>query len=204
MPLNLRAQPSALWAAALALFALAGGCERSAEWPGLTLQPPAGWQPTTAEGQPVPGVPLAAWTGPQGARLVVYRTLPNPGGTPASAAKELATRLANLPELKVLSQRVESYGGYEAGRVEAVAPGSGSALAPSGTGTPVSLDDQKLVPTRLVSVAFVRPGGTLWATWYYPDAAHDVLGPQVEATLRSLQPQVHGTLRWSLKLEKGS
>ena len=57
------------------------------------------WRPMERTSVPVPGTPLAAWSGPAGgaASLVVYRALPIPDGTARGLAEGLANRLTNLP-----------------------------------------------------------------------------------------------------------
>jgi hypothetical protein len=117
----------------------------------------------------------------------VYRTLPIPGGKAASLVEELANRLSNLPELTIVVRRTESWSGQEAARVEAIAPGTGNALAPTGTGTPVGPKGRNLVPTHRVAVGFPRGADTLWISWHYPESAHATVGPQIEATLKSLR-----------------
>jgi hypothetical protein len=154
---------------------------------GFQLQPPAAWQADPVEGVTVPGTPLAAWVGPERASLVVYRALPIPGGKAASLVEELANRLSNLPELTVVTRRTESWSGHDAARVEAIAPGLGNSLAPTGTGKPVVPKGRTLVPTHRVAVGFPRAADTLWIAWHYPESAHATIAPQIEATLKTLR-----------------
>lgn len=147
---------------------------------------PDGW--TAASDAPsVPGVLLAAWSGPENATLTLYRTLGIPAPDPKPLALELANRLTNLPEARVL--RAEAIDG-PAGPlafVEAIAPGDGGRLAPSGLGV-ARLESGSPIPTRQISVG--RPGvaRTLWLVAHYPDAAHERLGPVLEKTLRGWDP----------------
>jgi hypothetical protein len=172
------------------LVSLATGClprsgySTTAQVAGVPV--PEGWSPT-AVGPEVPGVRLGSWTGPEGASLVLYRTLAIPDPDPVALGLELANRLTNLPEARVL--RTETHNG-PAGAfalVEVVAPGDGGRLAPSGLGVP-KLDTTPLVPTRQLSAGHPSPARTLWLVAHYPDAAHERLGPVVEQILRGWNP----------------
>jgi hypothetical protein len=169
------------------LFAFGVGCRSSVESVQLGIAPSAGWRAAPIASFNVPGTPVAAWSGPQGASLVAYTALPIPRGTAAGVSEDLANLLTNLPGLRVVERRTETWDGHEAARVEVVAPGTGDALAPSGTGTPVAPPGRTLVPTHRVSLAFLRPSDTLWLTWHYPESAHAELAPQIEAMLRTLR-----------------
>ena len=118
---------------------LAAGCRPAGPLArvGITVSPPASWRQVEPSPGKVAGVPLAAWTGPDGASLVLYRSLPAPGGSAKMIGEALANRLANLPGLTIVVHRTEPVGQVTAARVEVVAPGTGNALAPSGTGTPI-------------------------------------------------------------------
>jgi hypothetical protein len=136
----------------------------------------------------VPGRVIAAWQGPEGSSLSVYRALPVPGGGSAEMIAEgLANRLTNLPELKLLVKRTEPLGGVTAGRVEVVAPGFGDALAPSGAGTPVALEGKELIPTHQVTLGIPRAAGPLYLTWHAPESAFARVAPEIEAALHSLR-----------------
>ena len=136
-------------------------------------------------------MPLAAWAGPDGSSLVLYRTLPAPGGSPAMIAEALANRLENLPELRLVVNRTEKVGETTAARVEVVAPGTGDALAPSGTGTPMAPAGKTLIPTREVTVGFHRPDATLFLTWDSPGVVvrPDRRGHQGHARIRPVHFQ---------------
>lgn len=166
-----------------------GGCEVKTplQQAGVSLTVPGSWQPAPPQRWNVPGTPLAAWSGPDGASLIIYQTLPDPGGTATTIAEGLANRLANLPELTVRARRTETIAGQTAARVEVVAPGSGAALAPSGVGTPVAIDSKPLVPTHQITVGFPRSQGTLFLSWHTPEQAHDRLAPELKAMLESLK-----------------
>jgi hypothetical protein len=135
----------------------------------------------------VPGVPVAAWAGPDGSSLVLYRTPWVPGGTAEMLAEALGNRLENLPELRLLAKRVETAGGVPAARVEVVAPGTGAALAASGMGVPFAPPDTTLVPTRQLVLGFARTGETLYLAWHAPASSYDRLAPEIEATINSLR-----------------
>lgn len=170
---------------------LVAGCEPGSPLAGagVELRLPSAWRPVEPDTWPVPGVPLAAWSGPDGSSLVVYRALPIPGGRAEALAEELANRLTNLPGMKVLSARSETLSGMSAARVEAIAPGTGSALAPSGAGVPRNRDDRPLVPTRLVVLGFPRSADTLFLVWHRPASAgaEGTLGASLEPLLRGLR-----------------
>jgi hypothetical protein len=153
---------------------------------GVVLSPPAGWRKVDRSTWLVPGAPLAAWAGPGGSSLVVYRTLAIPGGKADQVLTELATRLSNLPGLKIVAQRVEKAGSLPAARVEAVAPGTGDALAPTGMGSPTAPAGKTLVPTRRILLTVPRQGDTLALVWHAPESEAVTLISQVEATLQSL------------------
>ena len=63
----------------------------------------------------VPGKPLAAWTGPDGSSLVIYRTLWVPDGSAKMLAEAIGNRLENLPGLRLLDKRTETIAGVPAG-----------------------------------------------------------------------------------------
>jgi hypothetical protein len=135
----------------------------------------------------VPGTPLAAWSGPDGSSLVVYRTLWVPGGTAELLAEALGNRLENLPGLRLLVKRTETVAGRVAARVEVVAPGTGYALAASGLGTPIQREGETLIPTRQITFGLVRPDDTLYITWHVAEASYERIAPDVQTTLDSLR-----------------
>ncbi len=174
----------------VALAALgASGCQPSTplQLAGVELRLPDSWRPVEAAHSLVPGTPLSAWRGPDGALLVLYRTLPAPGVSAPMLVEALANRLTNLPELKIVARRTEKVAGQPAARVEVIAPGTGDALAPSGVGTPVATTGKTLEPTRQVTVGIVRSSGPLFLSWTMPESAHARIAPDIEATLGSLK-----------------
>jgi hypothetical protein len=179
-----------IWAGVLlvAIHGLVFGCQPSGPLgrSGLQLTPPASWRPVKATTWLTPGLPLGAWSGPSGSSLVVYRTLPIPGGSPAAVARALANRLENLPGLTVHVQRVENLGNVSVARVEVVAAGTGDALAPTGSGTPVVPDGRTLVRTRQVTVVFVRPEATYHLAWHVPEAHYSQIEPDIRTVLESV------------------
>ncbi len=154
---------------------------------GVVLHPPPSWRPVAPATWMVPGTPLRAWTGPEGSSLVVYRTLPVPGSNAAMLAEALGNRLLSLPETRLLVKETAAMSGTTAARVEAVAPGTGDALAPSGLGTPVAPDGKALVPTRQVTLVFGRPGETVCVCWHMPEKAHDQIAAQIDEALETLR-----------------
>ena len=184
---NRVARPALGLALASWLVCVSGCSSRSAlARAGVDLEVPAQWSPVPKDSRIVPGTPLAAWSGPSGSSLVVYTSLPIPEGQASALADQLATRLENLPGLRIVAAKTERIAGIESARVEVVAPGTGDALAPSGTGAPVSPSGSELVPTRRVMIGFIRPGDTLTLVWHAPEVAYASIEPQVEAMLKSL------------------
>jgi hypothetical protein len=167
----------------------ASGCQPSTPLrrAGVEISLPDSWRPVDAPTSMVPGTPLAAWRGPEGASLVLYRTLPAPGTSAAMLAEGLANRLTNLPELKIVAKRTDKLAGEPAARVEVIAPGTGDALAPSGVGKPVAPEGKTLVPTRQVTIGIIRSSGPLFLSWHMPESAHERIAPDIEATLGSLK-----------------
>ena len=173
-------------AVALVLFT---GCEpaKPMRQAGVELTPPPSWHPVERAAWAVPGVPLAAWSGPDGSSLVLYRTLWVPGATAEMLTEALGNRLENLPGLRLLVKRTETLGGQAAARVEVVAPGTGDTLVPSGMGVPLEPAGKSLVPTREVTFGFARPRNTLYLTWHGPESSYERIRPDIEATLESLR-----------------
>jgi hypothetical protein len=170
------------------LLLLNAGCQldESLEAYGVSLAPPSGWVAEPKTTWPVPGDPLAAWSWGK-ASLVIYRGLPIPGGKAESIAEALANRLTNLPEMRVERKSTETLAGQRFARVEVVAPGTGSALAPTGIGKPVAPNGQTLIPTRRVTVGIVRGSDTLYLTWHAPESERERLEEQVDQTLHGLK-----------------
>lgn len=110
-----------------------------------------------------------------------------PGGSPTAIAEALANRLENLPGLTVRAKRTERIAETVAARVEVTASGTGDALAPSGTGTPVSPAGKTLMPTRQVNLGFVRPDATIYIVWHAPESAFHQIEPDIDATLATLR-----------------
>jgi hypothetical protein len=181
----------ALWTFGLSLLCMAGssGCQPvdPLQRAGIALAVPGSWKRVEPSTWMVPGTPLAAWSGPEGSSLAVYRALPFPGGSAAMIAEGLANRLTNLPGLQVLVKGTAEIAGQSAARIEVVAPGTGAAFAPSGAGSPIALDDRPLFPTRQVTLGFPRSGGTLFLSWHMPESAHPRIAPEIEAALGSLK-----------------
>jgi hypothetical protein len=180
--------------AMMAAPVLIAGCQPSGplSQAGIAVSPPASWRLVEPKTDTVPGVSLAAWAGPDGSSLVLYRTLPAPGGSPAMIAEALANRLYNLPELRLVVKRTENVGETTAARIEVVAPGTGDALAPSGTGKPIAPAGKTLVPTRQVTLGFHRPDANLFLMWVTPEASYDRIAPDIDATLRSVRFTANG------------
>jgi hypothetical protein len=165
------------------------GCqpESPLERAGIVLKPPTAWQPKNATAWMVPGTPISAWSGPDGSSLVVYRSLRVPAASAEMLAEALGNRLENLPDLRLLVKRSEITAGIPAARVEVVAPGTGDCLAASGLGKPIEPAGRTLNPTRQVTLAFSRPGDTIYLTWHMPEESYERIEPQIRSTLQSLR-----------------
>jgi hypothetical protein len=119
--------------------------------------------------------------------MVLYRRLPVPGGSAVMLADSIGIGLESLPDLRLVVKETKPIAGVDAARVEAVAPGTGDALAASGLGKPVAPEGKALVPTRQVTIAFVRPGDTVYLVAHMPETAHDQIAPQIDAALQTLR-----------------
>ncbi len=157
------------------------------------------WTPTDPSAHVVPGRAVSAWRGPSGAVLVLYRTLVIPGGTAPDVAQAFATRIENLPGLKVVNWSADTVAGENVARVDVVGPGTGDALAPSSTGTAVAPAGKALVPTRQVTVFIVRPDATWQLAWSLPEARYEALAPEIKATVESLRFPPSSTIWQSYK-----
>ncbi len=153
----------------------------------VRVEPPRSWKRVEATRWRVPGVAIAAWSGPENSSLVVYRTLPVPDGAAAMIADALVNRMEHLPGVEIRERRTEPVAGRTAARVELTAPGTGDALAPSGAGEFVVPEGQKPVSTRQVTIGFVRPDQTLYLRWHAPEASYDRIAGDVRSTLESLR-----------------
>lgn len=156
------------------------------------LDVPAGWTPTSTESYRVPGVPLASWNGPDGGSFVVYRELSAPGDDPASLSRRVANRYLNFPGLKVISAGEVTFT-RPASRVEAVAPGTGAAFLPTGTGEPVASDGRPPIPTRRVLISVPMGEETVSFLWHAPESKAGELAGQIEQfrpKLRSIRSDV--------------
>ena len=145
-----RANKTAILSIVLATgLELLSGCQPAGtlDRAGVAITPPDLGNPSSPCAWAVPGVALAAWAGPDGSSMVLYRILPAPRGTAAQIADALANRLENLPGLRIVVKRTESVAGTSAARIELVAPGTGDAIASSGTGTVIAPEGKSLVPT---------------------------------------------------------
>jgi hypothetical protein len=173
------------------------GCQNGdrLERAGIAITPPASWQPVDRRTWMVPGDPLAAWSGPEGASLVVYRTLWVPGGTAEMLAEALGNRLENLPGSSLLVKRTETAGGLTAARVETVAPGAGNSVAPSGLGAAVIEPGKNLIPTRTITLAFARNSDTISITCNLPQSSYERIAPEIQAILQSLRLSPGGAPR---------
>ena len=99
----------------------------------------------------------------------------------------LANRLVNLPGLTLVAHRTETVGEITAARVEVVAPGTGDALAPTGTGTPIAPEGKTLIPTREVTMGFAKPDATYFLTWNMPESSYSQLSGDIKTTLDSVR-----------------
>ncbi len=177
--------PSAFFCIGFFVFFISGCVGTNTESDArLILEPGSSWEPVDRQTYLVPGTPLAAWSGPGPSALIVYRTLPVPQGSAETSRTELSNRLLNLPELEIVVDQLESHWDLEVARVEVVAPGSGTRIAPTGLGRPI-LDGVELIPTRRGEIILDQRGRRLHICWIYPESEHEQLGPLVEDLLRS-------------------
>ena len=152
--------------------------------PDLDFAPPipitAEWKPVSTSGSVVPGIALAAWKGPEGASLVLFRSLWIPGGDPAALAREYATRFENFPGVQVIAQGVVTVpGAGRAARIDLTGPGTGSAFVNrTGTSKPAEGDAPE-VATYRVAVALPRSQETLWLLWHFPESARERVLPSI-------------------------
>jgi hypothetical protein len=180
-----------LAASVAVLLAGCGGDPRGQNAYGLSV--PAGWQPWRRAAPPVvPGDVLEAHEAPPGGprgSLVVFRS----GYVPETTAAQIlvATRflLLNLPSLEIKAAREIAVAGKPAVLVEAVADGTGDALAPTGLGKPVAPAGESLVRTRRAWVRIPRgpEDGTLEVFFHAPEAEYEKLAPVWAAVLASLR-----------------
>ena len=154
---------------------------------GVSLSPGSDWKPASPTTWAVPGTPLAAWSGPSGSSLVAYVALAAPGVDAKGLGTALATRLENLPDLRLLKNEVAKIDGLDAARVVAVAPGDGAELAPTGTGKPRFNDDRPTKPTRRVTIIIPREQDTVAILWHAPEEAASSLDQAIETALSSLK-----------------
>lgn len=131
------------------------------------------------------------------ARRLVAGLLPYATGPRRLAGhdrRSMANRLENLPELRLVVNRTERIGDTTAARVEVVAPGTGDALAPSGTGPPTAPAGKTLIPTRQVTLGFHRPDATLFLTWDSPESSYGQIAADIKATLETVRFITNGKL----------
>jgi hypothetical protein len=128
---------------------------------------------------------LAAWSGPDNATLVVYRTLPIPAATPKALQREIEGRLGSLPEARIAFHGVAMIGPNTVARVDIVAPGTGGELAASGLGVPIAPKGRALVPTRRVVLAIPRESDTIWVACHYPESS--AAPPNIEEITKGMR-----------------
>lgn len=173
----------------IGLLSLGAGCGSNATLAGLGvsgLHPSKSWTAADPSSFVVPGRAIAAWRSPEGGSLVVLRALAAPRTNAAGLASELTTRLENLPELRIVKSSLRLVGGVRSAIVEIVAPGPGDALAPSGLGRPIAVDDRPLIPTRRIAVGIPGRNQTVWLIWHAPESAAASLSNEVESVLERL------------------
>ena len=113
---------------------------------------------------------MASWSGPKGSSLCLYTTIAAPRASAASLAKEIAGRYENLPGLKVVSSGTIRVGSRDAARIDALAPGSGDALAATGLGRPKLADGRPMVPTRRILIGLPQTNRVAWVLWHVPES----------------------------------
>jgi hypothetical protein len=123
-------------------------------------------------GYEVPGTRLAAWGERSGARLVAFRTLPDPRPiSPAALAEEWAYRYLNSPNYRLVGRGVAATANSEVARVDLVE------MPPGGVDDEAGLHRTFLgLPTR---------GGTYWLLWVYPEKQSAVVSQTITTFLKS-------------------
>ena len=122
---------------------------------------------------------------------MVYRTVPDPDGDADRLVASIVNRFTNLPGFAIVVHRVETIGGVPAARIEIVAPGTGTEIAPTGLGVPA--EGPNLVPTREVTIGFPRADGSLFFVWRTPESSWAKLAPAIDSILGSQTLPPHST-----------
>lgn len=174
--------------AVLLLLAVTGCSAKSPlEANGIAIAPGPDWKAASTSLWAVPGTPLAAWSGPSGSSFVAYVAIPAPGVDAKGLGVALATRLENLPELRLIKSDVETVDGLDAARVVAVAPGDGAQIAPTGQGKPIFNDGKPTKPTRRVTILIPRQQDVVGLLWHAPEESAEMLDAATETALKSLK-----------------
>ncbi len=169
------------------ILTLTAGCSEQSFKSDVTLRCPPGWTRELTTTVHFPGTLIEACKGPEGALLVVYRSLPIPDPDPEALSRDLANRLQNLPGLRLVQRDVKLIQSRKGAWVEVVAPGNTDGLAPSGTGVPIVVGSKTIVPTRQLLVGFPRAADTIWFRWTFPDSIEKTIRPQIADTLEAFQ-----------------
>ena len=155
---------------------------------GVAVRTPPGWTKADPATVRLPGRVVAAWAGPSGSSLAVYETLPIPAPDARALEAELANRLEHLPGLRVVGRGVIRVDGRPASWVEVIAPGTGDALAPGGSGVPAASPGSTLIPTRRTWIAVPRDSDTIHVVWHGPESAGPVEPSQFLAVTPDVPP----------------
>ena len=145
-----------------------------------------GGQPILPQHQ-VPGVPLAAWSGPDGSSLVLFRTLPSPGGSRENDRRGRRQPARESAGLTLVVHRTETVGdiprrGSKSSRRAPAMPWppADPAFRPSPPG-------KSLLPTREVTIGIHRPEATLFLTWNIPESSYAASRPRDRDHPRSVR-----------------
>lgn len=171
----------------LALASAGCGSSSKLDAIGLSgLAPSPSWKVADPSTFLVPGRSVAAWTGPGGSSLVVVDALPAPRTDAGVLAREMTSRLENLPELRIAKSAVRPIGGIPSAWVEIVAPGTEGGLAPTGLGRPIAPEGKKLVPTRRIAAGIPGRDRTVWLIWHAPESEASKLSAEAESAIANL------------------
>ena len=171
------------------LLAIAGCSEsKPLARAGIAISVPASWTSYIPAHPVWPGDRLSSWKTDSGS-FAIYRGLPVPRGSAEGLAKELTSRMENLPGITVISTKPLAVGGLNATRVDLVGTGDGFSFAPTGLGRPVLPKGIAPVQTHRVCIGIPRKSDTVWVVCHYADKPETkaLVEPQIEEALGSLK-----------------
>lgn len=185
---SLRAPARVRLALACSLVLLTGCLRGDPDDPtdAVSLTPPAGWSAVAPAGPVVPGRCVSAWKGPGGSSLALVQTLAVPRGDAEGLVRELTTRLENLPGMRIVKAETRTKAEVKIAWVEAVAPGTGDALAPTGLGKATLPGGESPIATHRVQIGLPLRPATFWIVIHYPEADVAARSADVDSILKGL------------------